>query len=210
MIFAGSVLVSGMTHAQEEQVLKHAITIEIPNLFLKTISLSYNYKLNKKYELRINPRVSFDISKDNMAAGFILVKDPFWYYNSYALQVGLSRNFGKFYMEPTLYYKNASFEDRSMQATDPDGDSYDIYQRLSRHYEGGGIILRCGIKVDKDNFRFNFFWGTGYYARYYHEQIKAQYAWAAQGLIPGDYPIVSNYWKDGLTLHLGFEIGTRF
>src|SRR6187402_2535947 len=90
--------INTLANAQNEpDNLKHSITIEIPNLFLKTISLSYNYKLNKKYELRINPRVSFDISKDNMAAGFILVKDPFWYYNSYALQIGVSRNFGKFY-----------------------------------------------------------------------------------------------------------------
>ena len=202
--------VSIVTYAQESDDLRHSVTLEIPNLFLKTISMSYNYKLNKKYELRINPRISFDMSGDNLVAGLKLVQDPFWYYNSCALQIGLSRNFGKFYIEPMLYYKTASFEDRSLQVSDSDGDSYDVYQQLSRQYEGGGAILRCGIKVDKNNFRFNFFWGTGYYVRYYHEVIKAQYAWAAGGLMQGDYPIISNYWKDGLTLHLGFEIGARF
>ncbi len=200
----------GITRAQvHRDDLKHSLTVEIPNLLFKTISLSYNYKLNDKYELRINPKISFDGPKDNLVAGLRLVKDPFWYYNTYALQIGLSRNFNRVYLEPMLYYKHASFDDRTLQITDSEGDSYDVYQQLSREYNSGGIVLRSGLKYDKKHFRFNFFYGLGYYLRYYHEIITAKHAWAG-GLFPADYPIVSDYWKDGLSLHVGFEIGYRF
>lgn len=201
----------GLTNAQDEpDDRKHSLTLEIPNLLLKTISLSYSYKLNNKYELRINPKVSFDWSSDNLVAGLRLIQDPFWYYNSYALQIGLSRNFNKVYIEPMVYYKYASFEDRSLQTSDSEGDSYDVYQQLSRQYNSGGIVFRSGLKFDRDHFRFNFFYGMGYYLRHYHEEIAGEYAWAAGGLIPKDYPIVSDYWTDGVSLHVGFEIGYRF
>lgn len=210
VILLATLASAAFTNAQDQRNdRKHSLTVEIPNLLLKTISISYNYKLNSKYELRINPKISFDGPKDNLVAGLKLVKDPFWYYNSYTLQVGLSRNFNRVYLEPMLFYKYASFDDRSLQITDPDGDSYDVYQQLSRQYNSGGIVLRSGLKVDKDHFRFNFFYGMGYYLRYYHEVITAEHAWAG-GLFPTDYPIVSDYWKDGLSLHVGFEIGYRF
>ncbi len=200
----------GVAYPQDESDdLKHSVTVDIPNFLLKTISVSYNYKLNDKYELRINPRISFDLSADNLVAGMKLVQDPFWYYDSYMMQIGLSRNFGKVYLEPLLYYKYASFENRMLQISDSDGDSYDVYQKLSRQYKGGGIVFRSGLKVDKDHFRFNFFYGIGYYLRHYNEEITGEFAWA-RGLIPGNYPVKSEYWKDGLSLHVGFEVGYRF
>lgn len=205
-------LISFAGFAQEEKDsdgLRHSLTVEVPSFFLKTISVSYNYKLNDKYELRVNPRVSFDFQQDNLVFGMWLVKDPFWYYNSYMLQVGLSRNWHTVYIEPLLYYKHASFVDRTMQMTDSEGDSYDMYQNLSREYDGGGIVLRSGLKVDKNHFRFNFFYGLGYYVRYYHEQINWARAWAG-GTDPSNFPVISEYWKDGLTMHVGFEIGYRF
>ena len=204
-------LSSGATYAQDESDgLKHSVTIEIPNFFLKTISVSYNCKLNKKYELRINPKVSFALDwGDNLVAGMKLVKDPFWYYDSYALQIGLSRNFNKFYIEPVLYYKYASFDDKTLQVRDSDGDSYDVYQRLSRQYNAGGVVFRSGIKVDKRHFRFNFFYGAGYCLRYYEEEITEEYGWFMY-TPSGNYPITSEYWKGRVTLHVGFELGYRF
>lgn len=200
----------GVAYAQDEpDDLKHSVTVEIPNLLLKIISVSYNYKLNDKYELRINPRISFDWSADNLVAGMKLVQDPFWYYDSYMMQIGISRNFGTMYIEPLLYYKYASFEDRTLQIRDSDGDSYDVYQKLSRQYNSGGIVLRPGLKVDKNHFRFNFFCGIGYYLRYYDEVVTAQYSWLA-GRNNRDYPVTNKYWKDGVSLHLGIELGYRF
>jgi hypothetical protein len=67
-----------VVYSQDEtDGLNHSVTIEIPNLFLKTISVSYNYKLNDKYELRINPKISLDWPADNLVAGLRLVQDPF-------------------------------------------------------------------------------------------------------------------------------------
>ena len=203
-------LSSSVTNAQDEpDGLKHSVTVDIPNFFLKTISVSYNYKLNDKYELRINPRISFDWSADNLVAGMKLVQDPFWYYDSYVLQIGLSRNFRTVYVEPMLYYKYASFDDRTLQIRDSDGDAYDVYQKLSRQYNSGGIVLRSGLKVDKDHFRFNFFYGVGYYLRYYDEEITREYGWGWH-THNSSYPITSEYWKGRVTLHVGFELGYRF
>jgi hypothetical protein len=200
-----------VVYSQDEtDGLNHSVTIEIPNLFLKTISVSYNYKLNDKYELRINPKISLDWPADNLVAGLRLVQDPFWYYDSYTIQIGLSRNFRTFYIEPMLSYKYASFDNRTLQTHDSDGDSFDVYQKLSRQYKAGGVIFRSGIKLDKDHFRFNFFYGIGYHLRYYKEVITREYAWGAGGLIPHDYPITSNYWKDRVLIHVGFEVGYRF
>lgn len=187
---------------QEPDGLRHSLTVDVPSFFLKTISVSYNYKLNDKYELRFNPRVSFDWKQDNQFLSSTVIKDPPWYYNSYMFQVGISRNWRTVYIEPLLYYKHGSFNDRTLQTNDQEGDSYDSFQNLSRRYNGGGIVLRSGIKVDKNHLRFNFFTGVGYYLRYYHEEIN----WAR----PYPEDPVSDYWKGGLTLHFGFEVGYRF
>jgi hypothetical protein len=146
-----------------------------------------------------------------MILGMKPVQDPFWYYNSYAIQIGLCRSFNQnVYIEPILYYRYGSFDDRVLQVRDSDSDSGDLYQRLSRQYNSGGLIVRSGIKIDKDHLRLNFFYGAGYYLRYYNEEIINEY-WGLSGNSPETFsPGTSCYWKDRVTFHVGFEIGYRF
>jgi len=199
-----------LVYSQEEPDNKrNSITIEPLNLLLKTISLAYTRKIGDEYELRINPRVSFDSPKDNAIGDFALPKDPFWYYNSYALQIGMRAMLNKrIYIEPILSYKYASFDDRVLQTENPDGGTYDEFEKLSRQYNSGEIILRSGILVDENRFRFNFYYGLGYYLKYYHEEITEK--WMHMYPIPGYYPIETDFRKSGISLHVGIELGYRF
>jgi hypothetical protein len=106
------------------------------------------------------------------------------------------------YIEPMVYYKFATFDNRTLMVDN------NYYQHLDRTYNGGGLILRSGLRIDKNQFRYSFFYGLGYYLRYYEEEIDAIFRRAGVQQISG--PIKSNYWQDRLSLHLGIELGYRF
>ena len=186
---------SGLRHDLTDP--RHALTIEPANLLLRTISVSYSLRMNDRSEFRINPKISFPFSRDNLLLN--PVEDPFWYYTSYTLQVGFSKMFGSsVYIEPMFFGRYASFEDRTLQTKDSQGDHYDEFETLDRKYYASGFILRSGVRSDKAKFRFNFFYGLGFNIRYYEEDVKSK------------YDAEPTYWKAKLSLQVGFEIGPRF
>jgi hypothetical protein len=79
---------------------------------------------------------------------------------------------------------------------------------LDRNYHSGGIILKSGLMTGKNRFRFHFFYGLGYYIRYYNEVIYEEMLW--HHVIPDTYPVRSNYWKHNVSIHVGIELGFRF
>ena len=201
LVIAFTVTVPITVFPQKVPDRRNTITFEPLAILTKTISISYSRKLDEKRELRINPKISFDSQEDN-DIGLNPIRDPFWYYNSYSLQIGLSRMLYKsLYIEPMVYYKFATFDNRILMVDN------NYYQLLDRTYNGGGLILRSGLKIDKNQFRFNFFYGLGYYLRYYDEEIHAAFGLGAQQISD---PIKSNYWQDRLSVHLGIELGYRF
>jgi hypothetical protein len=110
------------------------------------------------------------------------------------------------YIEPMIYYKFATFDNRTLTISESMGGAS---QTLDRNYNAVGLVLRSGLRIDKNHFRFNFFYGLGYYLRYYKEEIDAITQWGS-GTRPLDYPIKSDYWKNRFSLHLGIELGFRF
>lgn len=143
-----------------------------------------------------------------MVAGLFTIEDPYWYYNTYGLHIGLSRRIYKMlYVEPIIYYKYGSFNSKELKISDSEGDQFDEYQTLSRNYNSGGMALQSGLIADKGHFRFNFYYGLGYHLRYYNQNILEKRYWNTP--IPDNYPIKSNYWKDGISVHLGIRLGFR-
>lgn len=196
-----------IAYTQVSMGIRNAVAIDVLSALNKTISVSYSYSFDNSYEMRINPRISFDSQRDNTIMG-ISIEDPYWYYDTYGIQLGINRLlYKKFYVEPIVHYKYGEFESREIKTEDSEGDRFDEYQLLDRDYHSFGLALQTGLRMDNGNFRFNYYFGVGYHMRYYNEKIKEMRYWNT--LIPGDYPIDTNYWKDGVSLYLGIRIGFR-
>lgn len=209
VVLLGVLLSRGLTYAEDAGKYKNAITIDALSFMTRTLSVSYSCQIGDKYEIRVNPQVSFSGREDNMVLGLFSIDDPYWYYDTYGLQTGVSRLvYKRLYVEPMVYYKYGAFSSKEIKLSESEGDQFDEYWTLSRLYHSGGIALQSGLRWDKGHFRFSLYYGLGYHLRYYTEAIDEKRNWNT--LIPGDYPVKSNYWKDGVSVYLGIRIGGRF
>lgn len=84
---------------------------------------------------------------------------------------------------------------------------YNTTQDIDRAYNGFGIIGKFGRLYCNEYLRLNLFTGLGYYLRKYNETIN----WESEGgELNSGFPITSEYWKNGISIHFGFELGVNF
>jgi hypothetical protein len=174
---------------------------------LKIISLTFSYKLNKKIELTVTPRIQFQSKKS--ITDFPLLdnyKDPFWYYNEFSLRVGLRKTMYKaLYLEPLINYMYGEFSNQEITYDNP----YHDYV-MSRNFHAAGLGILGGFQQNIHHVHINVYGGIGMNLKYINETIKQDKKNTGALVDPSNFPERNNYFLPKLAIYGGFKIGYAF
>ena len=197
-------------YCQETDNIKKNSLTYAPFQLDGTISFSYYRIINENLEFVFNPRIK---QNQDAPSGHdtweIFMREPFWY-KRFSLRSGVLFHYENAFFEPMFQYDRGSFNNESRQLENNEGDLYDVFQSEDQIYNSYGLIGLVGYIRDFKYIRIKIYMGIGSQQRYYHRTLHEKTGY--QGIIkePIIYPVVSNYNRNIITIHGGFEIGIRF
>lgn len=205
-----SILIPG--YAQTDSLAyKQRIAINLNDLLIRRVFLSYSYALNPDHYLDVNLGYRFSYKKtgDNFL-GFG-ISDAWWYYNTATFRIGVKKYFNhKKFIALYISYNYRYFNKLWFNSyVDHEGDAYDEDYVISRTKNQIGYMLKFGAESFKGKgLSFEPYFGFGTQYSIVNESIEARYDWQ-RNLIPDNYPVKTSKAKPIFTFHAGISVGFR-
>jgi hypothetical protein len=203
------ILVSQIVYSQNDSLMyKQSFSLNINDLFIKRIFITYSRPINSKKYLEIACGYKISNNTNANSGSIFSFSDPFWYYNNLTFRVGVKKYFhNNMFIGISSNFNYKFFNKiRFNHYKDYEGEMADEDYVISRNKIQIGGLIKVGI-VNKKGKRFiiESYLGIGVLLSSEQESIDAIYDW--NGNLISNNPESSSKIRYIPTVHLGISIG---